>query len=134
MVLSGRTKLNGIVEIDEVLIGGKKSGKRGRGAEGKSLIAIAIEVIGKKTGRIRLAKISNASAKNLNEFILENIELGATVITDGWPAYKNVNKLGYYHEVHDSFFLEDEEVLEKCTSGSFIIETLVIGYSSKLFE
>ena len=32
MVLSGRTKLQGAVEVDEVLVGGKKSGKRGRGA------------------------------------------------------------------------------------------------------
>ena len=37
MILSGRTKLQGVVEVDEVLVGGKTSGKRGRGAEGKSL-------------------------------------------------------------------------------------------------
>jgi len=35
MVLSGRNKLPGIIEVDEVLVGGKASGKRGRGAEGK---------------------------------------------------------------------------------------------------
>ena len=31
MVLDGRNKLRGIVEVDEVFVGGKKSGKRGLG-------------------------------------------------------------------------------------------------------
>jgi len=49
MVLSGRSKLKGIIEVDEVFIGGKKSGKRGRGAEGKSIIVVAVEVTGRLT-------------------------------------------------------------------------------------
>jgi hypothetical protein len=35
MVLSGRSKLQGTVEVDEVSVGEKKPRKRGRGAEGK---------------------------------------------------------------------------------------------------
>ncbi len=31
------------VEVDETYIGGKRSGKRGRGAAGKSLVLIAVE-------------------------------------------------------------------------------------------
>ena len=62
MILSGKAKLQGIVEVDEVLVGGKVSGKRGRGAEGNSLIAVAVEVIGRKTGRARLAKITDVSS------------------------------------------------------------------------
>lgn len=31
MVLNNRSKLKGTVEVDEVLLGGKKSGKRGKG-------------------------------------------------------------------------------------------------------
>ena len=38
MILSGRTKLQGIVEVDEVFVVGKVPGKRGRGAEGKSRV------------------------------------------------------------------------------------------------
>ena len=30
--------LNGIVEIDETLVGGKRKGKRGRGADGKTVV------------------------------------------------------------------------------------------------
>lgn len=43
MVFPGRDKLTGKVEVDETFVGGKKPGNRGRGAEGKSLVMIAIE-------------------------------------------------------------------------------------------
>ena len=83
MVFNNRNKLSGIVEVDETLVGGKKSGKRGRGAEGKSLVVIAVEVSDRKTGRVRLSRIQSASSKNLNKFIINNIEPSATIITDG---------------------------------------------------
>jgi hypothetical protein len=67
MVLSGRSKLQGIIEVDEVFVGGKSSGKRGRGAEGKSLIAVAVEVKGRKTGRVRIT-----APVTYNEVIKEN--------------------------------------------------------------
>ena len=38
-----REKLSGRVEVDEFIIGGKKSGKRGRGADAKTIVAIAVE-------------------------------------------------------------------------------------------
>ena len=38
-----REKLYGRVEVDEFVIGGQKSGKRGRGAEGKKIVAVAVE-------------------------------------------------------------------------------------------
>ena len=41
MVHVDRSLLQGKVEVDEAFIGGVRSGKRGRGAEGKELIVIA---------------------------------------------------------------------------------------------
>ena len=38
-----REKLSGRVEVDEFFIGGRRSGKRGRGAEGKTIVAVAVE-------------------------------------------------------------------------------------------
>jgi hypothetical protein len=38
-----RKKLAGRVEVDEFFIGGKQSGKRGRGANGKIIVAVAVE-------------------------------------------------------------------------------------------
>ena len=53
MVRPGRDKLSGIVEVNETLIGGVHAGKRGRGAEGKTLVLIAAEDTPKGIGRQR---------------------------------------------------------------------------------
>ena len=44
MVTPGRNSLWGIIEADETYIGGKKTGKRGRGAESKALVFIGTEI------------------------------------------------------------------------------------------
>ena len=128
MVLSGRTKLQGIVEVDEVLVGGKVSGKRGRGAEGRSLIAVAVEVKGRKTGRVRLAKISDASSNSLNTFIENNIEPSSTIITDGWPSYNELSKKGYRHKVQKATVKdENEEVLPNVHRIASLLKRWLLG-------
>ena len=108
-ILPDRTKLSGKVEVDESFLGGKHEGKRGRGAEGKILIAIAVEVLEYGTGRIRLAIIKDASTKSLRSFIEANIEKNAEIITDGWKSCKNIK--GYKHTVTDKSILMDSESL-----------------------
>ena len=128
MVLSGRTKLQGVVEVDEVLIGGKVSGKRGRGAEGKSLIAVAVEVKGRKTGRVRLAKISDASSNSLTTFIENNIGLSSTIITDGWPSYNELSKKGYRHKVQKATVKDEyEEVLPNVHRIASLLKRWLLG-------
>src|SRR6516225_4602520 len=41
MVRPGRERLQGIIEVDEIFIGGPRPGKRGRGAQGKALVVVA---------------------------------------------------------------------------------------------
>lgn len=128
MVLSGRTKLQGIVEVDEVLVGGKTSGKRGRGSEGKSLIAVAVEVKGRKTGRVRLAKIPNASSDSLNKFIEDNIEPSSTIITDGWPSYNELSKMGYIHKIQKSTVKDgDEDILPNVHRIASLLKRWLLG-------
>ena len=67
--MHGRNKLNGEVEVDEAFIGGVKPGKRGRGAAGKTLIMVAVEVRGTVIGRIRLLVIPDAKADTLIESV-----------------------------------------------------------------
>jgi hypothetical protein len=57
MVRPGREMLSGVVEIDESLYGGVEEGRPGRGSEKKALIIVAVELKGKKIGRIRLQTI-----------------------------------------------------------------------------
>ena len=128
MVLSSRSKLQGIIEVDEVLIGGKKSGKRGRGAEGKSLIAVAVEVKGRKTGRVRLAKIPDASSISLNEFIENNIKKASTIITDEWPSYNKLESMGYIHKTQKATAKdEDEEVLPNVHRIASLLKRWLLG-------
>jgi transposase-like protein len=128
MVFSGRVKLQGTVEVDEVMVGGKASGKRGRGAEGKSLIAVAVEVKGRKTGRMRLAKIPDASSDSLNRFIENNIEQSSTIITDGWPSYNNLTNLGYDHKIQKATLKDgDEEVLPNVHRIASLLKRWLLG-------
>ena len=45
-----------------------------------------------------MAIIEDATAKTLHKFIADHIEVGATVITDGWSGYQGIDKLGYFHD------------------------------------
>ena len=90
MVVPGREKLSGDIEMDETFVGGVKPGKRGRGADGKVLVAGAIERAPKGRrgfGRARLAIIPDAKSQALREFIAASIAPGSVVISDALGSY-----------------------------------------------
>jgi hypothetical protein len=96
MVRPGRDLLPGIVEVDKTLVGGTKPGAAGRGALGKTLVAVAVEVHDPRGfGRARLQVIPDASKPTLSGFVTDTIESGATVRTDGWLSYRGLESLGY---------------------------------------
>ena len=99
MVHSERSRLVGMVEVDETFVGGvKKGGKRGRGSC-KSIVVIAIEVKEPKGfGRVRMRHIPDASAESLQPFICDVVDQSATVMTDGWKGYNGLSKKKYRHE------------------------------------
>lgn len=99
MIRPGRDKLSGLVEVDETYIGGKKAGKRGRGAVGKSLVMVAVEDKDRHFGRIRLSRIVDASADSLIPAVQETVEPGSLVRTDGWKGYVQLPSKGYQHFV-----------------------------------
>lgn len=107
MVDPDRTPLRGVVEVDETYIGGPVPGKRGRGT-GKALVIGAVEIRNGRPTRIRLKKIRSASADSVLKFISDNVEHGSTVITDGAPAYNNLYKRGYVHQVQSTRVRGDE--------------------------
>jgi transposase-like protein len=99
MVRPDRDRLSGVVEVDETFVGGVEPGVDGRETHTKTLVAIAAEENGRGIGRIRLARIANASADSLSPFIVEMVERGSTVHTDGWHGYVRMAELGYQHKV-----------------------------------
>lgn len=100
MVRPGRERLSGNIEIDETLVGGKEqNGKRGRGAERKSVVVIAIEVHEPKGfGRVRMQRIPDASGSSLIPFVCNSVEPGSTVLTDSWRGYNALYQQGYIHK------------------------------------
>jgi len=98
MVRAGRDKLQGPVEVDETYVGGVGKKVRGRGAEGKTIVAIAAEIRGKGFGRIRMAVVPDVTAESLQKFILNNVHIGSEIRTDGWVGYKGLEDRGYRHK------------------------------------
>lgn len=93
-----RTRLSGAVEVDETMIGGARPGKRGRGAAGKVLVAVAVEQVQPKGfGRCRIQVIPNAEADTLRSFLLTHIEPGAKILTDGLASYPLAAGNDYVH-------------------------------------
>lgn len=84
MVRPGRDKLSGVVEVDETFIGFVHAGKRGRGAEGKSLVFIAVEETEHGIGRIRLSVIKDATARTLATAVQETIASQSSPFRRTW--------------------------------------------------
>jgi transposase-like protein len=111
MVNDNRTRLSGLIEVDESFIGGPAKGKKGRGVAAsshKSLVVGAVEVLtyenadGKRqerAGRLRLALITAATEESLGEFLTQNIESGSRVRTDGWKGYSDAAVADFIHHV-----------------------------------
>jgi transposase-like protein len=117
MIRPDRDLLGGLVEIDETYLGGAKPGKAGRGAEGKALIAVAVEDKGLEGfGRIRMQRIPNASGESLTGFIAGHIVPGGEIRTDGWSGYNQLVCHGYTHLVVNSKKLKEvgEDALPLC--------------------
>lgn len=98
-----RYLLGGILELDDAYVGGEQEGKRGRGAEGKTLIAVAVEERVDKEGNTRpgyvaMDVLENVSGEEINQFAKEHIEQGSIVKTDGLKAYQGLKDEGYRHE------------------------------------
>lgn len=104
MVRPGRDRLSGRVEVDETYVGGLAEGKRGRGAARKALVVIAAQEAGPGIGRIRLARVADATAASLVGFVQQAVAPGSPVHTAGWRSSAALAAAGYRHEfsrLHD---------------------------------
>jgi len=101
MIRSGRERLTGRVEVDESYVGGQKEGTRGRGAEGKTLVVVAVEGEAKKRlGRVRFRCVESIDQHTVDSFVGDYIEPGTEVVTDGLSVYNNLKAAGFDHRPH----------------------------------
>lgn len=96
---SGRSLLEGIVEVDEAFLGGKNN---------KEIIAVAAEKRGLATGRIRLQHIHSRSSSDIQGFIRIAIKPGSTIVSDRHKSYPTIVKKGYQHEPQKKPFSWEE--------------------------
>lgn len=89
----GVAMLQGHVELDEAYVGGKRPGKRGRGAAGKTIVFGMKE----RGGRMATEIIPNVRKETLRNVTLRNVEPGSVVSTDELMSYGLLNADGYTH-------------------------------------
>ncbi len=85
--------LSGHVEIDETYVGGKRRGKRGRGAAGKTVVFGMLE----RDGPVRAGPVPNVRRKTLQPIIHNNVQRGSAISTDELGSYKELCKSPYIH-------------------------------------
>ena len=81
-------KLARLIEIDDSYFGEPKSGKRGRGAGGKTKVVVAVEVKEDKPGFASIHQVQNLSGDEISLVLEEKLEKDAVLQTDGWGAYR----------------------------------------------
>jgi transposase-like protein len=127
MIRPQRDRLSGVIEVDETYIGGEKPGKRGRGAMGKTLVVIAAETDGKRLGRIRLQRISDASGESLEEAVQHAAEPRSVIRTDGWRGYSQLTVLGYVHKVIRKETDVGDNLLPACNRVASLLKRWFMG-------
>jgi transposase-like protein len=96
MEQTNKKKLKGTIEADETYIGGKKRRTRNQtGFENKSPVVALVQ----RGGNVRSFAVPTTSARVLKRVLNDNVSKKANLITDEWPAYKNVGKDFNSHEV-----------------------------------
>jgi len=82
--------LSGVIELDDAYLGGKKAGKRGRGAAGKASILVACENHDGIPGFMVMKVIDSVSKEAIKLFTKEHIKPTVTVRTDAYPSNNGV--------------------------------------------
>ena len=98
------TPFSGEIEVDESYFGGRRKGKRGRGAAGK------VPVFGllKRGGKVFTKIIPNAKASTLMPIIQEKILPDSVVYSDSLPSYNvlDVSCFKHYRINHSKLFAD----------------------------
>ena len=66
-------RLHDLIEIDDAFVGGRRSGKRGRGAEGKSPVLVAVENRDKRAGFIAMRQVGAVTKESVAKFVQHHL-------------------------------------------------------------
>lgn len=85
--------LAGEVEMDESYFGGRRKGKRGRGAAGKVPVFGILE----RNGIVKVHVVKDVTAKSLLNMTVKTVRRGSIVYTDKFRGYDALMFCGYRH-------------------------------------
>lgn len=86
-------ELRGEIEADESYFGGKRKGKRGRGAGGKTIVFGILE----RGGRVSVSVVRDVTGQSLLNETIRKVRRGSIVYTDKWKGYDSLMFCGYKH-------------------------------------
>ena len=99
---SGKNPMEGNVQVDEFVFGGKETQKQGRSKDSrKKKIVGAVELT--ETGKVKRVyfnKIEDYSSKSLSTIFDAHISTGARVFTDKWTGYVPIGKR---YDIHQNY-------------------------------
>ena len=87
-------QLRGHVEIDDAYIGGERSGLRGRGARGKTIVIGMVQ----RAGQIRAKTVPDLRRSTVMPLICQTVSPAANISTDEYTTYSTLKQLGYRHK------------------------------------
>lgn len=93
MLYETKPKMNGPVELDESYFGGRRHGKRGRGAEGKTAVFGMVE----RGGSVHTFVVPNVRRESIIPLVDAHVAREAQIYTDEMHTYKALPALGYKH-------------------------------------
>lgn len=98
-------QFGGKIELDESYFGGKRKGKRGRGAAGK----IPVFGILKRDGKVYTQIVENTKTDTLLPIIRSHIEPDSIVYTDYYRSYNvlDVSEFKHYRINHSKLFAKN---------------------------
>lgn len=85
--------LGGVVEMDESYFGGRRKGKRGRGAAGKVPVFGILE----RNGVVKVEAVKDVKARTLLDLTVKTVRRGSIVYTDKFKGYDSLMFCGYRH-------------------------------------
>ena len=99
----------------------------GRGAIGKALVLVAAQADGAKIGRIRLARIANASGSELVGAVGRSVAPGSQVLTDGWEGYAVLEAQGYHRNIVRETAIVGENLLPRAHRVASLLKRWLLG-------
>ena len=85
-------RLHDLIEMDDAFVGGRRSGKRGRGAEGKSPVWVVVENRDKRAGFIALQQVPAVTKKAVAKFVQGHLSLNQSVRSDAFASLTEIGK------------------------------------------